>query len=361
MTSQSISQLKLTNFRCFGEMNINLDPKINIITGNNGTGKTSIIDAIYCLAFGRSYFVSKESFLIKEGCDFSRLDGVFNLDDDLSQVVLKLQSGKSKVIEVNKKKRKSIVEHVGQIPIVCIAPSDIHLVRESAIIRRSLLDKLLSQIDTTYFSSLLAYNRLLKQRNAYLKGNINPQVEMLDVFDDQMSEPALYISHSRKEILMQLLELFHTIHDQIVSKAEQCDFKYKTQLSEDQNWSQGVKSSRQKDCITRRSNFGIHKDDIEFKIGGKELKYVGSQGQIKSFVFALKMAIFMILRNKTKKNPVVLLDDIFDKLDDERVMSILQFVESEMDSQILITDTSDTRLSDILQKLKFSYHKIALN
>jgi len=341
-------------------MNIHLDSKINIITGNNGTGKTSLIDAIYCLAFGRSYFVSKETFLIKETCEFSRLEGFFQLEEDESQVVLKLQSGKTKIIEVNKKKRKSIIEHVGKIPIVCIAPSDIHLVRESAIIRRALLDKLLSQIDNDYLMSLLAYNRLLKQRNAYLKGTINPQGEMLDVFDDQMSIPALSINKSRKEILGQLLELFQSIHIQIVSDAEQCNFTFKTQITDETTWADGIKSSRQKDCITRRSNFGVHKDDIEFKIGGKDLKYVGSQGQIKSFVFALKMSIFMILRSKTQKNPIVLLDDIFDKLDDERVESILQFVETEMDSQIIITDTSESRLSDILQKMKFSYHKIAL-
>jgi len=360
MTSQSILRLKLTNFRCFSEIMIELDPKINIITGFNGTGKTSLIDAIYCLAFGRSYFTSKESYIIKETCDFSRLDGMFDVNDEAIQVVLKLQKGKSKIIEVNNKKRKSIVEHVGQIPIVCIAPSDIHLVRESAIVRRALLDKLLSQVDPQYLQSLLAYNRLLKQRNAYLKGNINPQGEMLDVFDDQMSDLATYISKARRGILDQLMGLFQAIHLQIVADAETCDFTYKTQLTDTVAWSDGVRSSRQKDCITRRSNFGIHKDDIEFKIGGKDLKYVGSQGQIKSFVFALKMSIFMILRSETQKNPIVLLDDIFDKLDDERVMSILQFVETEMESQVIITDTSETRLADILEKLKFKYHTIAL-
>ncbi len=360
MTSQSISRLKLTNFRCFSEIEIKLDPKINIITGSNGTGKTSLIDAIYCLAFGRSYFTTKESYIIKETCDFSRLDGLFSLNAEDTQVVLKLQKGKSKIIEVNNKKRKSIVEHVGQIPIVCIAPSDIHLVRESAIVRRALLDKLLSQIDPQYLKALLGYNRLLKQRNAYLKGNLNPQGEMLDVFDDQMSDPAIYITKSRRDIIRQLLDIFQTIHIKIVADAESCDFTYKTQLTDEVTWSDGIKSSRKKDCITRRSNFGVHKDDIEFAIGGKDLKYVGSQGQIKSFVFALKMSIFMILRGQTGKNPIVLLDDIFDKLDDERVMSILQFVESEMDSQIIITDTSETRLADILGKLKFNYNTIAL-
>ncbi len=359
MTSQRILSLKMTNFRCFDLSEYEFNPNVNIITGLNGTGKTSLIDAVYCIAFGRSYFVSKDSYLIKEGAEFSRLEGQFLIGEEPSQIVCKLVPGRSKVLEVNGKKRKNLTEHIGQIPIVCIAPSDIHLVKESSVVRRTMIDKLLSQINRDYLNNLSAYTRLLKQRNAYLKKTQNPTEDMLVTFDEQMHEFANAIHFARRSIIGEIEAPFTKIHQHIVDQHEQCDFTYVSQLLE-QDWEIGIQHNRKKDLITRRSNFGIHKDDINFKIGGKELKYIGSQGQIKSFVFALKMVIYQTLREHTGKEPIVLLDDIFDKLDDKRVSQILSFVGAEMKSQIMITDTSAQRLSHILDNLNFSYQSIPI-
>lgn len=359
MSSQRISSLRLTNFRCFDRSELQFNENVNIITGLNGTGKTSIIDAVYCLAFGRSYFVSKDGYLVKEGSEFSRLEGQFLLSNQSTQIVCKLVPGRSKVLEVDGVKRKNLTEHIGQIPIICIAPSDIYLVKESSVVRRTLIDKLLSQIDKEYIISLTSYNRLLKQRNAYLKKTPNPIEDMLITFDNQMEPYAMKIYDARKSIINRIDKPFLDIHQMIVDKYEQCDFEYVSQLHE-QQWEDGIKYNRKKDLITRRSNYGTHKDDINFKINGRELKYIGSQGQIKSFVFALKMVIYQTLREHSQKEPMVLLDDIFDKLDDHRVSQIFSFIGQRMQSQIMITDTSAERLSLILDNLNFSYQSIPL-
>ncbi len=359
MTEQYIRDVQLTNFRCFSNVKYNFIPQINLITGLNGTGKTSIVDAIYCLAFGRSYFVSKDSYLYKEGQTFFRLEGNVVVAGESQQIVLKSQERKQKVIEIDGVKRKKMIDHVGGVPIVCIAPSDIQLVIESSIKRRSLLDKLLCQIDKQYLQHLVNYNRLLKQRNAFLKSKPADPSLLLNTLDEQMAEPATYIHKARQEVIDKWLKLFNPIHQLITNSHEQCSFEYHSGL-QTIDYLAGAIASRQKDIILCRSNFGIHKDDVNFKIEGKELKYIGSQGQIKSFLFALKMAMIAMLREIVKKEPLVLLDDIFDKLDDERVMQILTYVGSTMKSQVFITDTSAERLEEMLTKQNFSYKIIPL-
>lgn len=359
MTDLYISDIELTNFRCFSNVKYDFIPQINLITGLNGAGKTSIIDAIYCLAFGRSYFVSKDSYLYKEGEIFYRIEGNFATEQDSQHVVLKSQERKQKEIEVNGVKRKKLIDHVGRIPIVCIAPSDIQLVIESSIKRRSLLDKLLCQTDRLYLNHLVEYNRLLKQRNAFLKSKPSKPEMLLETLDIQMADSAQYLYTARNTIINTWMTLFNPIHQHITKSHEQCSFVYTSGLH-DNDYLQGVNLSRKKDIILGRSNFGVHKDDIDFRIEGKELKYIGSQGQIKSFLFALKMAMVTLLRDVSQVEPLILLDDIFDKLDDERVRHILTYVGDTLGSQVFITDTSSNRLEEMLTLQNFSYKLIHL-
>lgn len=332
--------------------------RLNIISGLNGTGKTSIIDAIYCLAFGKSYFVSKEQYLLRDDSHFLRLEGQFQNENDMEFIKLILEQGKSKRIEVNGVKRNKLIDHIGHIPIVCIAPSDIFLVVDSSITRRKLLDKLLCQIDNKYTSALYNYNRLLKQRNAVLKRQVQDRT-LINTLDTQMESPATYIFEQRKHLLSHWLELFHPIHQRITGELEVCEFDYKSQLLS-KTFHEGIAEAKEKDSILKRSNFGIHKDDIVFTIRQSELKNVASQGQIKSFLFALKMSMMHILKEKTKKTPILLLDDIFDKLDETRVLHVLDYVYTDVGSQIFITDTSSIRLENIVKKQNYSHQIIHL-
>ncbi len=353
--SNVAKHIKLVQFRNFSKLEAAFDARLNIITGLNGVGKSSLIDAVYCTAFGRSYFASSDRYLVKDTCDFYRIETQFAINNDLFQVNLSYPLGKKKSLEINAKKYKKLSDHVGKIPVVCIAPGDVKLIHDGSELRRKFLNLTLSQTDPTYLNHLSSYNRLLKQRNAWLKQDDIKKTDphYLSIIDQQMAPHAQYLYQERAKLCKDLSPIFNDLYLSISNQKETCHLSYESHSSQG-NYLEMSKAVHSRDKLIGRSSRGPHKDDIGFFINGLPLKQIGSQGQIKSFLFAIKLAQFEYLSALTKKIPILLLDDIFDKLDDERVALILSMIYTEKEGQIFITDTSIERLNTILKELKIA-------
>ncbi len=360
--SNVAKHIKLVQFRNFKSIEASFVERLNIITGLNGVGKSSLIDAVYCTAFGRSYFASSDKYLVKNGEDFYRIETQFGEKDNLTQVNISYPLGKKKSLELNAKKYKKLSDHVGKIPIVCIAPGDVKLIQDGSELRRRFLNLTLSQIDRTYLDHLSNYNRLLKQRNAWLKQDDarKKDTHYLSIIDQQMNPHAQYIYDQRSKVCKALSPLFSKLYQSITNHKEDCTIVYESHLSQGSymEMSQAVQS---RDKLIGRSSRGPHKDDINFYINDLPLRQIGSQGQIKSFLFALKLAQFEHLSQHTQKTPILLLDDIFDKLDNERVALIMSMVYHKWSGQIFITDTSIERLIDILKELKIGFRHLYIS
>ncbi len=352
-----IQKLILTQFRNYKYQYIDFVPEINILTGQNGMGKTNILDAIYLLCLGKSYFNAVDSHIMMHNTDFYRLESKIAKGDSLDKVVIKSQSGKRKEIEVSDKKLTKIKEHVGQFPVVIIAPDDIHDLLNTSEERRNYINNTLVQFDGQYLDDLMTYTALLKQRNAALKSfqetkTFNPQ--LLEAISIRMYQPAENIFRKRKEFIENVSQLFFDIYSDISDQNELCQLEYQSPI-DGSSLEIKFKESLEKDKVLGRTNVGIHKDDLVFTMNNKPLKTYGSQGQLKSFILALKIAQYHYLKNKKQLKPILLLDDIFDKLDPHRVRHLINIVSSEDFGQVFITDTQKERIHTILDSLNISH------
>lgn len=315
-------------------------------------GKTNLLDAIYYLCMGKSYFNTPDSLMAKHGEAFFRLEGHFERNGKKERIVAKVIPRKKKELERNGLAYQRLSEHVGLLPVVMIAPDDTYLVREGSEARRSFLDNTLSQIDNAYLNQLITYNKLLKQRNALLKqfgehGRYDRA--MVEVYDQQMLAPAQAIHNARSAFMQGFQPLVQQAYAQISGEAESIDCTYRSKLT-DTPFSALLAEAAEKDRILQRSTVGPHKDDLVFEIGGYPLKRFASQGQLKSFVLSLKLAQYQVLREEKKVPPLLLLDDIFDKLDGQRVTQLLRLLQQQAFGQAFITDTDETRLSAIIRE-----------
>ena len=292
--------------------------------------------------------------------DFMRLEGHFQKNNRREKIVAKVQPRKKKMIEKNDVLYAGLSDHIGFLPVVMFAPDDTLLAKEGSEERRRFVDTALSQIDNQYLTNLIFYNKILEQRNALLKkkdengANVFARNEategVLDVYDQQMNDPAQYIFEKRRAFIDIFTPVFNTIYKKISGEGEAVKIIYNSSLVGD-SLTNLIKKSREKDRILQRTTVGIHKDDLMFEIDDKPLKRFGSQGQLKSFVISLKLAQYEILRGAKQETPILLLDDIFDKLDDERVGNFLQLIVNQSFGQIFITDTHSGRINDIIKKL----------
>ncbi len=354
-----IQHIKLVNFKNYKQLNVQLNQKFNAFIGLNGMGKTNLLDAVYYLCMGKSYFTTSDKNVVCFEQDFIRLKA--NIIDDQEQsnheVIVKVIPSKSKEIHYNNKKYSKLSEHVGFMPVVIIAPGDVYNLLDTSEFRRKFLDSTLIQFDKEYLHHLITYNRVLAQRNALLKQFADRQAwdqKLLDILNDKMKEPANYIYKRRKEEVDLLIPIFQDIYQRVSGKAERCLLKYSSAL-EQKGWNELLSESIEKDRILRRSAAGIHKDDIAFYINDKKLKTFASQGQLKSFVFSLKLAQYHFIKNKTGKKPILLLDDIFDKLDEARVKSLIDIISESDYGQIFLTDTSMSRVQQIFDDLELDF------
>lgn len=369
-----LEKLILTHFKNYASQSLTFCEGINCFVGLNGMGKTNLLDAIYYLCMCKSYFLSSDTDVIQltserdlsgaiepvKRADFMRLEGHFQKNKRREKIVAKVQQRKKKMIEKNDVLYAGLSDHIGFLPVVMFAPDDTLLAKEGSEERRRFVDTALSQIDNQYLTNLIYYNKILEQRNALLKkkdengANVFARNEategVLDVYDQQMNDPAQYIFEKRQAFIDIFTPVFNTIYKKISGEREVVKIIYNSTLVGD-SLTNLIKKSREKDRILQRTTVGIHKDDLMFEIDDKPLKRFGSQGQLKSFVISLKLAQYEILRGAKQETPILLLDDIFDKLDDERVGNFLQLIVNQSFGQIFITDTHAGRINDIIKKL----------
>ncbi len=349
----------MTNFKNYEQQSLSLCPGINCFVGLNGMGKTNILDAIYYLCMGKSHFGVPDSGVKRKGTDFFRLQGQFSLDGKMEKIVTKVQPPKRKEVERNGKVYERLMDHIGLLPVVMIVPDDTELVTGGSEVRRRLLDNTLAQLDANYLRALLKYNKVLQLRNAALKKMAADKAfdyTLLETYNHQLLPPAKLIFQSRRDFLLSFTTAFSHYYQLISGDRESVAITYRSQLLE-KSLGDCLLQSAEKDRILQRTTCGIHKDELVLSLDGQALKRFASQGQIKSFTLALKLAQYNALKQKKNTQPILLLDDIFDKLDRSRVGQLIQLLVEEDFGQICITDTHENRLADIMTQLQTDYLK----
>jgi DNA replication and repair protein RecF len=339
----AFDHISITQFKNYSDSQFSFGPRFNLISGLNGMGKTNLLDAIYYLSTGKSYFTPYDQRVVRQGTSFFRLTGSVQRDTKRHSIIIKVIPGDAKEIVVDQVAVNRISEHVGFIPIVFSAPRDIELVTGSSQARRRYVDHLLCQVDQHYLQALVAYNSLLQQRNAALKSNMPDLRRMLQTYDDQLHPLAQYVFEKRQGLQDTMTPLLHTFYAILSDDRENVDCRYESQLAA---YPYQVLADKHLDLDihTQRTNAGIHKDDFAFAIKSMPAKEYGSQGQIKSLIFSMHLAKHQILQEHTGLPPVMILDDVFDKLDERRLARLLEIL-SAGNSQVFISDTDPERLS----------------
>jgi DNA replication and repair protein RecF len=348
-----LKSITLTNYKSFSSKTIKLDNNINCFIGPNGVGKSNILDAIYHLSFGKSYFNPISSQNIKHGEDFFAIKGSYLKNQKQESIIINFKKNDKKVIKRNNKKYEKFSDHIGLLPLVIISPSDRNLIAEGSETRRKFLDSVISQSDKDYLDNIINYNKVLTQRNSLLKliyKNKNIDINTIEVYDSQLEIIGESIFEKRKLFLKDFVSVFKDKYKSISNDNEDVNITYKTDLDAEK-LSILLKNSLEKDMFLQYTSKGIHKDDLIFNINNYSVKKFGSQGQQKSLLIALKLAQFDFLKNQTNNNPILLLDDIFDKLDKNRVKQIINLVSSNDFGQIFISDTEEERTKESIKEI----------
>ena len=348
-----LQQLSFLNFKNYTEAEITLSPGVNAFVGNNGAGKTNLLDAVHYLSLCKSYFNPIDSQQIKQGADFFMINGVFQKNNQKEVVACGLKRNQKKQFKRNKKDYQRLADHIGLLPLVMVSPYDISIIIEGSEERRKFIDNVISQTDHQYLDELIAYNKFLANRNALLKqiaetGRYDP--DLLSVLDEQLSLSGGRIFEKRRQFMENFTPVFNEHYRFISDNAEQVELIFESQLLNN-SLEALLKNSLERDRALERTTVGIHKDDLQFNIHGMPMKKFGSQGQQKSFLIALKLAQYTFLTQKNGYKPLLLLDDIFDKLDDGRVTKLMQMVSDNNFGQVFITDTSISRVQNVFEAI----------
>ena len=354
-----LKQISLVNFKNHAEFEADFSKKINCFVGNNGRGKTNLLDAIYYLSFCKSFFNASDAQNIKHDEGFFVIKGLFEKFDEEHEVYCGIKRNQKKIFKKNKKEYSRLSEHIGQFPLVVISPSDSELINGISEIRRKFLDGIIAQYNAVYLEKLIAYNQVLKQRNALLKmfyENRNFDSETLDIIDEQLCVVGKVILEIRLEFLKEFIPIFNKHYRFISNLHEEVSLHYENSLG-DKEFKTALITSLARDRAVHHTTVGPHKDDLEFKINGYDLKKYASQGQQKSYLLALKLAQFEFIKLHKNTKPLLLLDDVYDKLDEERFTKLLEMVSSEEFGQVFITDTHPERMNDLLNQKQLE-HKI---
>lgn len=352
-----LAQLKLSQFKNYEHLSMSLSPRLNCLTGLNGMGKTNVLDAIHFLCLCKNHTGLNDRQLVRHDEQFFRIEGHFRLEDQAQKIVAKYQAGQRKEIERNGVPFERLTDYIGQFPVVMIAPDDVSLVQEGSEDRRRFLDSTLSQISPDYLQNLLIYNALLKQRNALLKRfaeyrNYDPV--LLESIDHQMFRPAQTLFEQRSAFVTTFRPLFQEIYAAISNSREAVNVAYDSNLKEGP-LEQLLPAALEKDRILQRSTVGPHRDDLDLYMDGKLVKKFASQGQLKSYLLAMRLAQYEVLRQAKGAAPILLLDDIFDKLDARRVRHLVGLLLGRDFGQIFITDTQRNRIEEIISSFSEDY------
>lgn len=348
-----LKTLSLVNFKNYEQVDITLSAKINCFVGENGVGKTNLLDAIHYLSLCKSNLNPVDTQNVRYDQDYLVVQGIFDRKGREENIYCGIRKQKKKQFKRNQKEYGRLSEHIGLIPLVMISPADAILINGGSEERRKFMNGVIAQYSRNYLENLIQYNRALIQRNKLLKDFAqarNFDREMLEVWDEQLIRYGEPIYAERIRFVNELLPVFNTFYSMVSGNREQVSLTYQVQL-EERGFRDGLKETVEKDRVVQYTTFGIHKDDLGMELGGHSLKKSGSQGQQKTFLVALKLAEFEFIRELTKIPPILLLDDIFDKFDAGRVKHIIQLVAENQFGQIFITDTNEMRLKGILQEI----------
>ena len=349
-----LKNITLLNFKNYCDADLQFSDTVNVFTGNNGSGKTNMLDAIHYLCLCKSYFNPIDGQQIKTGTDLFMIQGDFDRNERNDKITCGVKRNQKKQFKRNKKEYEKLADHIGLFPVVMVSPYDVNLIMEGSEERRKFIDNVISQTDSHYLDQLIAYNRILLNRNAFLKQiaitrKYDPT--LLEILDDQLVLAGNKIFAIRKAFMDEFIPLFNEYYLYLTENKEVVSLNYQSQLI-DVPFETLLKKSVEKDRVLERTTTGIHKDELAFEISEMPLKKVGSQGQQKSFLIALKLAQYAYLAKNKGFKPLLLLDDIFDKLDDHRVQKLMQMVSHHDFGQIFITDTGKERVKSVFEKIQ---------
>lgn len=342
-----LSRIIIKDFKNILSADISFSPKINCICGDNGVGKTNFLDAVYYLSMTKSFLSSSDRYTFTYGKSEAVIHGHYVMDGSAEDIAIAVRSDGNKTVRRNDKAYKRISEHIGRVPVVMTAPSDISLIHDSGEERRRFLNMMISQMDQEYLRSVVAYNRLLKQRNSLLKQDTVPDM-LLDTISEQMYGFSEYIHSSRAAAVQMLDAGAASFYNMISGGRESVGIRYRSDLSGDVRTADVFEAAKQKDKLLGYTTAGVQRDDMEFSMDGYPIRKCASQGQQKSFLIALKMAQYSVMRREQPVMPVLLFDDLFDKLDSGRVEALIRMVVEGDFGQIFITDTDEARLRRIV-------------
>jgi len=348
-----LKQLSVINFKNYAGAELTFSEGVNAFMGNNGAGKTNLLDAIHYLSLCKSYFNPIDTQQIKQGTDFFIITGTFNRNDQQEAIACSVKRNQKKQFKRNKKDYQRLADHIGLLPLVMVSPYDISIIIEGSEERRKFIDNVISQTDNFYLDELITYNKVLTNRNALLKqiadtGKYDPG--LMEVLGEQLTVSGNRIFEKRKAFMETFTAIFNKHYQFLSENAEQVELTYESQLLAD-DFATLLKKNIEKDRVLERTTAGIHKDDLQFVIHAMPMKKFGSQGQQKSFLIDLKLAQYSFLTLQKGFKPLLLLDDIFDKLDDKRTTKLMQMVSDNSFGQVFITDTSATRVELIFNDI----------
>jgi DNA replication and repair protein RecF len=357
-----LKKISLFNYKNFSEVSFEFDAKINCFVGKNGIGKTNVLDAIYHLANGKSYFNPLAIQNIKHNEDFFVIDGEFEKGNRTEQIVSSFKKGQKKILKRNGKIYEKFSDHIGFIPLVIISPADNDLIIEGSETRRRFIDSVISQLEPTYLQDLIHYQKIISQRNALLKYfalNHTFENDTLFIYNQQLDGLGQRIFEKRKTFIDAFVPIFNKHHQSITGSEETVQLVYESHLFEHPMLTL-LEENLAKDRALQYTSVGVHKDDLAFQIDGFPIKKFGSQGQQKSFLIALKLAQFECVKKQSGEKPILLFDDIFDKLDETRVSKIVEMVNQEEFGQLFISDTHPERTESIVKTTHQSYKLFSL-
>ncbi len=349
-----IEKLLLMQFRNYDEANFGFSSQLNCLLGENGSGKTNLLDAVYFLALTKSAFHNQDHMSIAHHADYFMLDGVFAEGERKTEIKCAVHRTQRKMLFADGKPYDKLSDHIGKFPVVLAEPGDTDLIREGSDVRRKFFDGVLSQVDQGYLHDLLAYNRYLGQRNALLKifaerGQVDHV--MLDTYDAPLLDLCAKLSRLRQDFLVSFSELFQKHYRELSRGRESVEIVYDSELTEP-GFDERFRQQRMTDVQAQRTTKGLHKDEFVFNFDGMPLRKFGSQGQLKSFVLAMRLAQFELIEKYSGVKPILLLDDIFDKLDELRIEQLLSMIERGFFGQVFISDARPDRSRQIFEKLR---------
>lgn len=349
-----ISSLSLVNFRNHADAEFHFDSGVNCIVGRNGSGKTNVLDAVHYLSMCRSYLNAIDRQNVRFQEQFFVIQGDWQKNENQFTLYCGVKIGAKKVFKKNKKEYERLADHIGLFPVVMISPYDTDLISEGSELRRRWMDGIISQFDKPYLDTLQRYNKVLDQRNALLKQQFENGFfdrESIEIWDEQLVRYGELIFEKRTSFIEAFVPLFQKYYSWISGDQEQVALSYESRLKE-QPFAELLKSAQPKDTRLQYTSVGIHKDDVVFTISEMPIKKFGSQGQQKSFLIALRLAQFEWLKTKLEITPILLLDDIFDKLDNQRVAKLMDLVSQHTFGQVLVTDTDEQRVKTIFDTIQ---------